>query len=243
MEVYNGDDYPTPMTSHPRLWGTDYKSFLFPIFAVYFEKQKRFGLYKVKVAESYHILEPYKTERIEPCYLHTSGSPATHPLEVYAVKAQFPFCIWFQNAWLCRNDHGRMSAIFPVLRITNLGNNCKYTKYYSTAVYESSAASTWINQYSTIEKEMNRLAIQLAHPIPYEPVQPKAEPTPIPAFVATLIVEDAVSKKQDCSITMEPVTKESAVVTDCYHVFDKDAITRWLETNKTCPVCKQMCAV
>jgi SUMO ligase MMS21 Smc5/6 complex component len=69
----------------------------------------------------------------------------------------------------------------------------------------------------------------------------KLEPTPIPAFVATLLVEDAISKKQDCSIMMEPVTKESAVVTNCYHVFNKDAIARWLETNTSCPVCKQLC--
>jgi hypothetical protein len=95
MEVYDGI-YPSPMTANPRVWGTDYKSFLFPIFAVYFEKQQRFGLYRVRVAESYHILEPYKTERTEPFYFNPTGNPSTHPLEVYSVKAQFPFCIWFQ---------------------------------------------------------------------------------------------------------------------------------------------------
>jgi hypothetical protein len=234
--------YPLPMTANPRLWGTDFKTFLFPFFAVYFEKQNRFCLYRIKVAGKYHILEPYRTERTDPYYLNPTGNPSNHPLEVYSVKSQFPFCIWFQEAWLCRKNGPRMSPVIPVMKLTNFINNCKYTKYFSTTVYESPAAIEWFRQYKTIDKSMVRLATDIALPIPHEPVL-AAEPHPIPVFVSTLLIEDAIAKKQDCSITMEPITATTATVTSCYHVFDKDAIRQWLGTNKTCPVCKQKCTL
>jgi hypothetical protein len=94
MEPYDAAKrgvYPNPMTSDPAVWGMNYKSFLYPIFAVYFEKQKRFCLYRVRVAESYHILEPYKSERPEAFYFHSTGNPEEPPTEVYIANAQFSF--------------------------------------------------------------------------------------------------------------------------------------------------------
>jgi len=235
--------YPEPMISNPAIWGTDYNSFLYPIFAVYFEKQNRFGIYHVRVANEYHIIKPYKTERTDPFYFHATGSPANHPLEVYSVKAQFSFCIWFQQGWLCKKNGTRMAPIFPVMKLTNTPTNCKYSKYFSTTVYKSPIALEWIDRYKSIDKLQIRLAIQIALPIPYAPVFSKAIIPTIPAFVTSLLVEDAIKKKQDCPITMEPITKELARVTSCYHVFDRDAITTWLIAHTTCPVCKQTCKV
>jgi hypothetical protein len=245
MELYVESErgvYPSPMTSNPRIWGTDFKTFLFPLFAVYFEKQKRFGLYRVKVAGIYHIIEPYRTERTDPYYLNPTGNPSNHPLEVYAVNAQFPFCIWFQEAWLCRKNGSHLSPVIPVMKLTNFLNNCKYTKYFSTTVYESPAAINWVHQYEMIDKSLVRLATDIALPIPHTPATELVLP-PIPAFVATLLIEDAIAKKQDCSITMEPISATTATVTSCYHVFNKDAIQQWLERNTSCPVCKQKCTL
>lgn len=52
----------------------------------------------------------------------------------------------------------------------------------------------------------------------------------LPTFVADLIVADAVAKGAMCPITMEPLTVETATVTPCYHVFDRQALRRWVTT-------------
>ena len=236
MEPYIGV-YPSPATSNPTLWGSDFKHFLPPVFAVYFESQQRFVLYETNVAEVYHVVRPYKAERSEPFYLHTTGSPATHPLEVYMANAQVPFCIWYQQAWLCRKNGMGMSPLLPVMRVTT--SICKYKKYYSVQIYESPAANIWVDQYKTIDRWLNRLATQISNPIPHRPVSESRIIHTLPSFVTNLLIDHAVKEGSTCSITLEPFTKESAVVTSCFHIFDRIAITEWLEAHTTCPVCKQ----
>jgi hypothetical protein len=31
----------------------------------------------------------------------------------------------------------------------------------------------------------------------------------------------------------------TTIVTDCYHIFDKEALTTWMESKMECPVCKE----
>jgi hypothetical protein len=246
MELYNEVErgsYPTPMTVNPRIWGNDFKTFLFPVFAVYFEKQNRFGLYRIRVAEAYHIIEPYKTDRTDPYYLDRISDPSEPPSEAYWVKSQFTFCIWFQGAWLCRKNGTVMSAVIPVMKLTNLNNNCKYTKYFSAPVFESPAALEWTRNYKTINKTMHFSIERIARPIPYSPVKPKLTISSIPTFVVNTLLEAAIQEKRECSITMEPITKETAAVTSCYHIFNRDAIAIWLASTTSCPVCKQDCTL
>lgn len=66
---------------------------------------------------------------------------------------------------------------------------------------------------------------------------------PPPVYVTALIVADAVAKADTCPITLEPITTATAAVTDCFHVFDRAAITTWLSEHKTCPVCKATASV
>lgn len=238
--------YPTPMTSNPSVWGYDYKNFLYPIFAIYYEKYNRFGMFRVRVAESYHIIEPYKTERNIPFYFHATGNPEEPPTEVYIINSQFSFCTWFQKGWLCKKNGTGMSPVFPVMKISNCAKNCSYTKHCSVAIYESPAAIEWVDRVKRSDKAVSRLAVRNAVFMPYSYAPPKAV-TPripaLPAYVTTLLLEDAIAKKQDCPITMEPITKEFAAVTSCYHVFDRDAIASWLTSHTTCPVCKQTCCL
>jgi hypothetical protein len=62
--------------------------------------------------------------------------------------------------------------------------------------------------------------------------------------IADLVIKDAIQQKLSCSITMTPFTPETATcVAPCYHIFDKDAITTWLETKDTCPECRERCSL
>ena len=155
-------------------------------------------------------------------------------------NAQVPFCIWYQQAWLCRKNGMGMSPLLPVMRVTT--SICKYKKYYSIQIYESPAAKIWVDQYKTIDRWLNRLATQISNPIPYQPISEEpapSSPSTLPSFVRDLLIDHAIQEGSTCSITLEPLTKESAVVTSCFHIFDRTAITEWLATHSTCPVCKQ----
>jgi hypothetical protein len=62
--------------------------------------------------------------------------------------------------------------------------------------------------------------------------------------VADLMIADAVAKGECCSITMNPLTPDTAAcVAPCYHVFEREAIHTWLATKSTCPTRRQPCSV
>jgi len=60
----------------------------------------------------------------------------------------------------------------------------------------------------------------------------------LPNHIATLIVTDAMNKGDTCSITFEPLTLENTAITSCFHLFNYEAITTWLNNNDTCPLCR-----
>lgn len=72
-------------------------------------------------------------------------------------------------------------------------------------------------------------------------------PKPAPKVqkrVADLMIADAVSKGETCSITLNPLTQETATcVAPCYHIFEKEAIQTWLATKHTCPECREPCSL
>jgi hypothetical protein len=65
----------------------------------------------------------------------------------------------------------------------------------------------------------------------------------MPKHISRLVAQDAIARNEICPITMDPITIETCSVTSCFHVFERDALALWHVTNKTCPVCKQDCAV
>jgi len=61
----------------------------------------------------------------------------------------------------------------------------------------------------------------------------------IPRFLGEIIKRDAVAMKYMCAITMDEFTKDTkTLVTPCFHIFEKDAILMWLQSNSLCPICK-----
>ena len=66
-------------------------------------------------------------------------------------------------------------------------------------------------------------------------------PEKIPQRIAWIVAEDACKRGEDCSITLDAITPITAAVTSCFHVFDANAIAKWLETTpgSQCPMCKK----
>lgn len=68
----------------------------------------------------------------------------------------------------------------------------------------------------------------------------KDEFFPIPTFVAELIRKDAISKEEQCPISLTPIQDcKRVTLTSCYHLFEEEAIREWLKTKNTCPKCMQ----
>jgi hypothetical protein len=78
---------------------------------------------------------------------------------------------------------------------------------------------------------------------PPRPPPPAVRPPPFPKHLADQVLAAAEAAGQACAITMEPIQKASAAVTSCGHVFQKEAITHWMQDHDTCPECRQPCAI
>jgi hypothetical protein len=57
-------------------------------------------------------------------------------------------------------------------------------------------------------------------------------------FTVNAILNQAILEEMTCPISMARIEKDSAVVTGCQHVFERESITRWLTDHDTCPVCR-----
>lgn len=64
-------------------------------------------------------------------------------------------------------------------------------------------------------------------------------PTQLCKRIRDIIVADIISKGDECSITMEPLTAENLAITSCFHFFEKEAIGKWMNENHTCPQCRE----
>lgn len=109
---------------------------------------------------------------------------------------------------------------------------------------------TWHREIAELVEERRAARrAAAAPPAPAPAPAPVRAPAPaaagaLPSFVADLIITDAVAKNVQCPITMEPITKESAAVTPCYHVFDATALAAWVASATAdgapplCPQCR-----
>jgi hypothetical protein len=64
---------------------------------------------------------------------------------------------------------------------------------------------------------------------------------PTKPHLVSLVLKAAIDEKRVCPITFDPITESSTCIAPCYHSFDNAAIDNWLETNTTCPECRETC--
>jgi hypothetical protein len=60
----------------------------------------------------------------------------------------------------------------------------------------------------------------------------------MPRHLIRLVLDAAISKGDACPITMEPLTRESVVMTPCGHLFEREAIEHSLGCKAECPNCR-----
>jgi len=79
----------------------------------------------------------------------------------------------------------------------------------------------------------------MAPPAPIAP-PPSAPPAPgiVPSFIGDAIKNDAITKGSTCPISLDDFKRETPIIlTNCYHLFNKPSLEKWLLTHSTCPVC------
>lgn len=65
------------------------------------------------------------------------------------------------------------------------------------------------------------------------------KPLALPAYVGDLLLEKAWKSEDTCPITAVPYKDiDHLSVTSCYHIFEKEAIHKWIEQRQICPVCR-----
>ena len=66
----------------------------------------------------------------------------------------------------------------------------------------------------------------------------QVQPNNLPQHIIKIIINNAEQNKAICPITLDQITSANSTITSCGHIFNKNAIHRWLKKNKTCPECR-----
>lgn len=94
--------------------------------------------------------------------------------------------------------------------------------------------------YFTLNDLQGGPAAPLAPLAPSRPVQrpAPASQVKIPTHIFHAFVDLAISKREECPITMEAFTHENVACPPCGHLFTKEGLKRALESSGRCPTCR-----
>jgi len=233
-------DTPLPPLSSPIVWDGFGRRMMPPKFAIWFPQHKQFQVYEVSRDKYPAItLKPTLTNRGAPWYFwSTLEERESRTVSLFKPRARIhthvDVAMWFTGAWLCRKStQDRLQCVLPVLGISDI----REVPYQgSLGIHENDFFRDWIPWQTP---EFHRMIIQNRVFAP--PVVLEAPPASIPAFVAELLLKDAIAKEHTCPISMEPVKPGETMVTSCYHIFQTSALREWFQEHTTCPLCKQVC--
>ena len=101
---------------------------------------------------------------------------------------------------------------------------------------------------------VNQPAVPGAPAVPAVPAVPEDIIVPalhydiqdIPQHAIKLILLGAIIEGEACPITTDEITIENGAITSCFHLFEKTALSRWLQlpaSRNMCPVCKSKCNI
>jgi len=92
-----------------------------------------------------------------------------------------------------------------------------------------------------------------AEQVQHEPVVPLVAPPgiqavirlfTIPQHIIRAVLRDAAMQEETCPITSEELDISNGAITSCFHLFEKNAIEKWLSlpnSQHKCPLCNTKC--
>jgi hypothetical protein len=88
--------------------------------------------------------------------------------------------------------------------------------------------------------------VQVAPVAPVAPLiqQVRYPITTIPQHTVRALLRDAAMEEEICPITSEEIDVTNGAVTSCFHLFEKNAIAKWLllpNSRDKCPTCNAAC--
>lgn len=123
---------------------------------------------------------------------------------------------------------------------SNNGNVSDYNRFFSNLNEISRDPNTWGGEQLLDDEEEEEVVNPVSVPVTRNVYH---VPNKLPTRIRDIIVADVISKGDECSITMEPLTAENLAVTSCFHFFEKTAIDKWMSENHTCPQCRERAAL
>jgi hypothetical protein len=60
----------------------------------------------------------------------------------------------------------------------------------------------------------------------------------IPQCVVNGYIESLIAKREICPISLEPLEKETTLVSPCGHAISHHAVLHWIRGAHSCPVCR-----
>jgi hypothetical protein len=131
-------------------------------------------------------------------------------------------------SYVYENNSINVSSVFP---------NYTYT-------FSQYPLPTDIYLGATVEYTLNRTyAIAPDIPSEYDILLP-AEIPKVDRRISNIIIDDAIRREEICSISLEPIRKETAAcISPCYHCFDRISIEQWLTHSDKCPQCRIKCII
>jgi hypothetical protein len=178
-----------------------------------------------------HILKP--SNHHERFY-NVSRLPATHPLppvnRILVRKGQGT--VNREISWNLRQEVLTYQGIrFPVLQCTP-----------STAL-PSINRNSFIPILEPAQGQVPPVQVQHADPLAAN-IPKRYKIRSIPQHIVLALLRDAAMNDVSCPITSDDIDITNGAVTSCFHLFERDAIARWLAmpySKDECPVCKQPC--
>jgi hypothetical protein len=231
---------PSLPTTFPASFGTGQRM-LHSRIAIWSHLKNDFQIYEVnrEAWPAIHLI-PTTTERSNAFHFAEGpGCRQSRAFTLYRPRARVhthvDMAIWHTGGWLCRKNATHMVPVLPILAVSD---PAKLPWETNVGLHKTREYEDWL-QFQTPFFYRPILQNRMQPVSEVRIVEKKTEMEPIPLFVAEALLE----KASDCPISMEPLKKGEVAATSCFHLFQRDALETWRQTNDTCPVCKKTCAI
>jgi len=165
-----------------------------------------------------------------------------------------------QNRFYNIGSRTRPTTQYPIISRKQNGQITRPLRWIYTSKYlryeESRIPILMIIPFNTLPSMKVNSFIPIREPVPLAPVPLAPVPVPvapvlrnyimnsIPQHIVRALLRDAAMQEESCPITSEEIDITNGAITSCFHLFEKNAIAKWLSLPNSldkCPVCNCPC--